>query len=145
MLTMQGKLTLADGSIIVLRGGCQKGAAMGADWKLAERHSVGARYVAWGTPTTYDNKTGLVEYRGCNQPVLHGELRYLNDMVRDNPEVTMDGLRGEGENPGRSGMGLEAGATYRINDCWSTSANYSFNALDDSREHRLNVGASYTF
>lgn len=44
VLTMQGKLTLADGSIIVLRGGCQKGAAMGADWKLAERHSVGASY-----------------------------------------------------------------------------------------------------
>jgi outer membrane autotransporter protein len=55
------------------------------------------------------------------------------------------GMRGAGENPGRSGVGIEAGATYRINERWSTSANYSYNAMQDSREHRLNVGASYSF
>lgn len=101
---------------------------------------VGARYVACGAPED-EKKMGPT----CQRLVLHGELRYMNDISRSNPEVTMAGLRGEGENPGRSGVGLEAGATYRINDRWSTSANYSFNALQDSREHRVNVGASYTF
>ena len=102
---------------------------------------VGVNYVAWGMPA--DAKSG--ETMGCKTLVLHGELRYMNDLMRSNPEVTMDGLRGAGENPGRSGVGIEAGATYRINERWSTSANYSFNALQDSREHRLNVGASYSF
>ena len=102
---------------------------------------VGVNYVAWGMPA--DAKSG--ETMGCKTLVLHGEIRYMNDLMRDNPEVVMDGLRGSGENPGRSGVGIEAGATYRINERWSTSANYSFNALQDSREHRLNVGASYSF
>ena len=82
---------------------------------------------------------------GCRKLVLHGELRYFNDLVRSNPVVEMSGIRGMGTNPGRQGFGVEAGATYRINDRWSTSANYGFNAMEDSQEHRVNVGASYTF
>ncbi|MBR2313614.1 MAG: outer membrane beta-barrel protein, partial [Akkermansia sp.] len=71
---------------------------------------------------------------------------YMNDMVRSNPVIEQDGLRGKGDaNPGRQGMGIEAGATYRIGERWSASANYGFNTMDDSREHRVNVGASYTF
>ena len=50
-----------------------------------------------------------------------------------------------GENPGRQGIGIEAGATYRIGERWSASANYGFNTMEDSKEHRVNVGASYTF
>ena len=105
---------------------------------------VGARYVAWGAPGVYDGKGGLVS-PGCEKLVLHGELRYMNDMVRSNPVIRMDGLSGSGANPGRQGMGIEVGATYRIGERWSASANYGFNAMDDSREHRVNVGASYTF
>ena len=82
---------------------------------------------------------------GCRKLVLHGELRYFNDLVRSNPVVEMAGIRGMGTNPGRQGFGVEAGATYRINERWSTSANYGFNAMEDSQEHRVNVGASYTF
>ena len=82
---------------------------------------------------------------GCRKLVLHGELRYFNDLVRSNPVVEMSGIRGMGTNPGRQGFGVEAGATYRINERWSTSANYGFNAMEDSQEHRVNVGASYTF
>ena len=107
---------------------------------------VGARYVAWGTPAVTDGKSGLVLARGCEKLVLHGEIRYMNDMVRSNPVIEQDGLRGKGDaNPGRQGMGIEAGATYRIGERWSASANYGFNTMDDSREHRVNVGASYTF
>ena len=101
---------------------------------------VGVDYVAWGMPV--DEKSAGT---GCKRLVLHGELRYFNDLDRENPVVEMDGLRGAGENPGRSGVGIDVGATYRINDRWSTSANYSYSTMDGSTEHRLNVGASYTF
>ncbi|MBR1981184.1 MAG: autotransporter domain-containing protein [Akkermansia sp.] len=107
---------------------------------------VGARYVAWGTPAVTDGKSGLVLARGCEKLVLNGEIRYMNDMVRSNPVIEQDGLRGKGDaNPGRQGVGIEAGATYRIGERWSASANYGFNTMEDSREHRVNVGASYTF
>ena len=101
---------------------------------------VGVDYVAWGMPV--DEKSAGT---GCKRLVLHGELRYFNDLDRENPVVEMDGLRGAGENPGRSGVGIDVGATYRINDRWSTSANYSYSTMDGSTEHRLNVGASYSF
>ncbi len=125
-------------------------AKTGSIQNLRGEIGVGARYVAWGTPGTvasYDEKGALVTaYRpGCEKLVLHGEIRYMNDMVRSNPVIEQDGLRGSGDNPGRQGMGIEAGATYRIGERWSASANYGFNTMDDSREHRVNVGASYTF
>ena len=120
------------------------GVKTGSIQNLRGEIGVGARYVAWGAPSVYDGKGGLVS-PGCEKLVLHGELRYMNDMVRSNPVIRMDGMSGGGENPGRSGMGIEAGATYRIGERWSASANYGFNAMDDSREHRVNVGASYTF
>lgn len=101
---------------------------------------VGVDYVAWGIPA--DEKSGSL---GCKRLVLTGELRYFNDLLRDNPEVKMKGLRGEGENPGRYGVGIDLGATYRINDRWSTSANYGFSTMEGSAEHRVNVGAAYTF
>lgn len=111
---------------------------------------AGVRYVAWGTPATapvMDQKGAIIGMArpGCEKLVLHGEVRYMNDMVRSNPVIEMDGLRGTGLNPGRYGVGIEAGATYRIGERWSASANYGFNTMDDSREHRVNVGASYTF
>ena len=101
---------------------------------------VGLDYVAWGIPA--DEKSSSP---GCKRLVLTGELRYFNDLLRDNPEVRMKGLRGEGENPGRYGVGIDLGATYRINDRWSTSANYGFSMMEGSAEHRVNVGAAYTF
>ena len=83
--------------------------------------------------------------KGCEKLVLNGEIRYMNDMVRSTPVIRMDGLSGMGENPGRQGIGIEAGATYRIGERWSASANYGFNTMEDSKEHRVNVGAAYTF
>lgn len=81
----------------------------------------------------------------CDRLVVFGEISYINDMVRHNPVAEIKGIRNLGSNPGRQGMGLEAGAMYRINTRWTTSAVYSFNAMDDSNEHAINVGASYTF
>ena len=106
---------------------------------------VGARYVALSTPNVYDNKSGLVLAKGCEKLVFNGEIRYINDLERSNPVIRMEGMSGGSTNPGRQGMGIEAGATYRINERWSASANYGFNAMDDSKEHRINAGAAYTF
>ena len=121
------------------------GVKTGSIQNLRGEIGVGARYVAWGTPAVTDGKSGLVLAKGCEKLVLNGEIRYMNDMVRSNPVIRMEGLSGMGENPGRQGMGIEAGATYRIGERWSASANYGFNTMEDSKEHRVNVGASYTF
>ena len=126
------------------------GVKTGSIQNLRGEIGVGARYVAWGTPgseavTDEKGATIAAARPGCEKLVLHGEIRYMNDLVRSNPVIEQDGLRGSGDNPGRQGMGIEAGATYRIGERWSASANYSFNAMEDSREHRVNVGASYTF
>ena len=121
------------------------GVKTGSIQNLRGEIGVGARYVAWGTPAVTDGKSGLVLAKGCEKLVLNGEIRYMNDMVRSNPVIRMEGLSGMGENPGRQGMGIEAGATYRIGERWSASANYGFNTMEDSKEHRVNVGAAYTF
>jgi len=119
-------------------------AKSGSIQNLRGEIGVGARYVAWGAPALSDAKGGIIA-PGCEKLVFNGELRYMNDMVRSNPVIEQDGLRGDGENPGRQGVGVEVGATYRIGERWSASANYSYSTMDDSREHRVNVGASYTF
>ncbi len=126
------------------------GVKTGSIQNLRGEIGVGARYVAWGAPAataSYDEKGAmLTEARpGCEKLVLNGEIRYMNDMVRSNPVIRMEGLSGMGENPGRQGIGIEAGATYRIGERWSASANYGFNTMEDSKEHRVNVGAAYTF
>jgi opacity protein-like surface antigen len=121
------------------------GVKTGSIQNLRGEIGVGVRYAPGGMITPAAAKRGLTR-PACERLVLHGELRYMNDMVRSNPVTRMDGLSGSGEaNPGRYGFGIEAGATYRINDRWSASANYEYNNMNDSREHRVNVGASYTF
>lgn len=108
---------------------------------------IGVRYVAQGTSRSIvDEKIGMVNaVPGCERVVLYGEVSYINDMVRNNPSIEVNGLRGSGANPGRQGVGVEAGATIRLGERWSANANYSFNAMDDSNEHILNIGASRTF
>ena len=115
------------------------GMKTGSIQNLRGEIGVGARYVAWGTPDMTRHA------KGCEKLVLNGEVRYMNDMVRSNPVFRMNNASGMGQNPGRQGIGIEAGATYRIGERWSASANYGFNTMEDSKEHRVNVGASYTF
>lgn len=105
---------------------------------------LGVRYVVReGAQPIADGK--CTPAPACERVVLYGEVSYINDMVRDNPTIEVDGLRGSGANPGRQGIGLEAGATFRLGEKWSTSAGYSFNAIDDSNAHVLNIGVSRTF
>jgi len=105
---------------------------------------VGIRYVAGkGAQPITDGK--YTPAPACERVVLYGEVSYINDMVRNNPSIEVNGLRGSGANPGRQGVGVEAGATIRIGEKWSASANYSFNAMDDANEHVLNIGAGRTF
>ncbi len=105
---------------------------------------IGIRYVVGkgAQPATGGNCTPAP---ACERVVLYGEVSYINDMVRNNPSIEVNGLRGRGANPGRHGVGVEAGATIRLGEKWSAGANYSFNAMDDSNEHILNIGASRTF
>ncbi len=105
---------------------------------------VGVRYVAGkGAQPITDGKCAPAP--ACERVVLYGEVRYINDMVRNNPSIEVNGLRGSGANPGRQGVGVEAGATIRLGEKWSADVNYSFNAMDDSNEHVLNIGAGRTF
>ena len=123
--------------------GCKSGSIQNLRGELG----IGARYVVkQGQTTSCDGKGGLTPAApGCDRVVVYGELSYINDMVRNNPSIEVNGLRGGGANPGRQGVGIEAGATFRIGERWSANANYSFNAMDDSNEHVLNIGASRTF
>lgn len=120
------------------------GVKTGSIQNLRGEIGMGARYVAWGAPAVLDDKGGTIS-PACEKLVLHGELRYMNDMVRSNPVIEMDGLRGSASNPGRQGMGVEAGATYRLGGHWSASVNYGFNTMSGTREHRVNLGASCSF
>lgn len=120
------------------------GVKTGSIQNLRAEIGVGTDYVLWGAPAQVNSKTGQPS-SGCDRLVLHGEVSYFNDLMRNNPVIRMNGVSGSSCNPGRHGLGIEAGATYRINDKWTTSANYSFNAMEDSTEHRLNIGASMSF
>ena len=108
---------------------------------------AGVRYVASGSASApVDEKSGMASAAPCcERVVLYGEVSYMNDMVRNNPSIEVNGLRGSGANPGRQGVGVEVGANIRIGERWSVNANYSFNAMDDSNEHILNIGAGRTF
>lgn len=106
---------------------------------------VGVNYVLWGSADRSNSKAAQGHNSACRRLEVYGELSYFNDMVRHNPVVRMNGMSGDSSNPGRYGIEVQAGATYRINSRWSTSANYTFSAMEDSTEHRFNVGASMTF
>ncbi len=126
---------------------CVQNCKSGSVQNLRGKLGAGVRYVAvGGSRRITDGKSGMVTSApGCERVVFYGEVSYINDMVRNNPSIEVNGLRGSGANPGRQGVGVEAGATIRLGERWSANANYSFNAMDDTDEHILNIGASRTF
>ena len=66
--------------------------------------------------------------------------------MRHNPSVEVDGFNnGSGANPGRLGGSVTVGAQYQLNADWRLNGSYSFEGTDDSGEHKVNVGASYSF
>ncbi len=121
------------------------GVHTGSIQNLRGELGVGASYVLWGMPAVTDAKSGSILRSGCERLVVSGEISYFSDMVRNDPTVRMNGVSGGVCNPGRNGVEVEVGATYRFNARWSASVNYSYSAMEDSNEHRLNIGASWTF
>ena len=121
------------------------GVHTGSIQNLRGELGVGADYVLWGMPAVTDTQSGSILRSGCERLVVSGEISYFSDMVRNDPSVRMNGVSGGVCNPGRNGIEVEVGATYRFNARWSASVNYSYSAMEDSNEHRLNIGASWTF
>lgn len=121
------------------------GAKSGSLQNLRGEIGVGASYVVWGVPPMTDKNSGSILGGGCERFVVYGEATYFNDLVRNNPVVRMNGVSNGIQNPGRNGVEIRVGGTYRFNNKWSASANYGFSAMEGSTEHSLNVGASWSF
>lgn len=81
-----------------------------------------------------------------DRTTVFGEATLRHDVVRDNPNVMVDGFRyGTGANPGRFGGSISAGVEHQLNDDWKVRANYSFEVSDEQNEHSFGAGASYSF
>lgn len=132
------------------------------DWqkKISENALAGVfggleYYASDSDNPTHNLKTGSIQnlraelgitgqYRIADA-TLFAELSYFNDVARNNPIPAVYGYRGRGSNPGRQGVGVNVGAVYDFGHGWSGSAHYSFESMQDSREHSLNFGAHYCF
>lgn len=87
-----------------------------------------------------------ISYRPTEKTTLFGEVTLFNDTMRHNPNVTLDGYHyGTGANPGRLGGSVTAGAQYQLRPNWTLRGSYSYEGADNSNEHRVNVGAVYSF
>ncbi len=87
-----------------------------------------------------------ISSRPTEKTTLFGEVTLFNDTLRHNPNVTLDGYHyGTGANPGRLGGSVTAGAQYQLRPNWTLRGSYSYEGADNSNEHRVNVGAVYSF
>ncbi len=87
-----------------------------------------------------------LSHKLTDSATVYGEVSVYNDTMRHNPEAGVDGFYyGSGANPGRLGGSVTAGAQYQLNENWSLWGSYSFEGTDDNSDHRVNVGASYSF
>ena len=76
---------------------------------------------------------------------VYGEIALHQDLVRNNPTVSMEGMRYTGMNPGRTGLNFTVGTSYELNDKWSVNASYTGEFVENANAHSANVGASYKF
>jgi len=89
---------------------------------------------------------GGISHKLTEKTTLFGEAMLFNDTMRHNPDVTLDGFEyGTGANPGRLGGSVTAGAQYQLTPDWTLRGSYSYEGADNSNEHRVNVGAVYSF
>lgn len=87
-----------------------------------------------------------ISHKLTEKTTLYGEAMLFNDTMRHNPDVAVDGYRyGTGANPGRLGGSITAGAQYRLTPDWTLQGSYTYEGADNSNEHRVNVGAVYSF
>ena len=76
---------------------------------------------------------------------VYGEIALHQDLARNNPTVSMEGVRYTGMNPGRTGINFTIGASYELSDKWSVNASYTGEFVENANAHSASVGASYKF
>ena len=115
----------------------------------------GLEYLALDSAKVQGERTGSVQnLRGeigagithnAGRASVYAEAALVGDMLRHNPVTTFDGIREQGLNPGRVGMKVSVGGSYRLNDTWSANAAYTLEAAEHNTQHSANIGVSYTF
>ena len=148
--------------------------AMGSDWnqkhlqldgRVSYNHELNARTVlspfagvqyyasdAAGIGTTDTGslqnlraEIGVAASHRTGKLGVYGEIALHQDLARNNPSVSMEGVRYTGMNPGRTGLNFTIGASYELNDKWSVNASYTGEFVENANAHSANVGASYKF
>ena len=76
---------------------------------------------------------------------IFGEIALHQDIARNNPTVSMEGVRSTGMNSGRTGINFTIGASYELNAQWSVNASYTGEFVENANAHSANIGASYKF
>ncbi|MCI6981832.1 MAG: autotransporter-associated beta strand repeat-containing protein [Akkermansia muciniphila] len=115
----------------------------------------GLEYLALDSAKVQGERTGSVQnLRGeigagithnAGRASVYAEAALVGDMLRHNPVTTFDGIREQGLNPGRVGLKMSVGGSYRLNDTWSANAAYTLEAAEHNTQHSANIGVSYTF
>ena len=115
----------------------------------------GLEYLALDSAKVQGERTGSVQnLRGeigagithnAGRSSIYAEAALVGDMQRHNPVTTFDGIREQGLNPGRVGLKVSVGGSYRLNDTWSANAAYTLEAAEHNTQHSANIGVSYTF
>jgi len=118
---------------------------------------VGAQYYAQNDDSTEKVKADSLQnlrlmlgagisHKLTEKTTLFGEALIYNDTMRHNPDAMIDGFNyGSGANPGRLGGSVTAGAQYQLTPDWTLRGSYSYEGAEDNNEHRVNVGAVYSF
>ncbi len=118
---------------------------------------VGAQYYAQNDDSTEKVKADSLQnlrlmlgagisHKLTEKTTLFGEAMIYNDSMRHNPDAMIDGFNyGSGANPGRLGGSVTAGAQYQLTPDWTLRGSYSYEGAEDNNEHRVNVGAVYSF
>ncbi len=88
---------------------------------------------------------GVAASRRMGKFGVFGEIAVHQDMARNNPSVSMEGVRYTGMNPGRTGLNFTVGASYELSDKWSVNASYTGEFVENANAHSANVGATYKF
>lgn len=87
-----------------------------------------------------------ISHKLTEKTTIFGEATLYNDTMRHNPDASVDGFHyGTGANPGRLGGSITAGAQYQLTPDWTLHGNYSYEGAGNSNEHRVNVGAAWSF
>lgn len=114
---------------------------------LRRSYSSGSMQV-WRVPVGVRLST-MVELGGNQVLLPELSVAYVGDVSRSNPHATVDvagsKARVHGSNPGRSALMLQAGATWIINDRWSTGAAYHLEARSGQTAQGLNAYVRYRF